>query len=61
MFKPNTDPIIRGVNEHVSYFRDLKCYCLFWQGDELCLEASNDEEAIAAGAKLMAELEAEEA
>jgi hypothetical protein len=61
MSKPKTDPIIRELNERVSYWRDLKQYFFCWCGDEILLEATNDEEAIAAGVKLLEELEAEEA
>lgn len=54
--RPNTDPIIRELNERVSYWRDLKQYFFCWQGDEILLEATTDEEAIAAGEKLLLEL-----
>lgn len=54
--RPNTDPIIRELNERVSYWRDLKQYFFYWQGDEILLEATTDSEAIAAGDKLLIEL-----
>lgn len=54
--RPNTDPIIRELNERVSYWRDLKQYFFYYQGDEILLEATTDSEAIAAGDKLLIEL-----
>lgn len=50
------EPVIRQVNDHVSYWRDTGHYFFYYQGDEILLEASTDEEAIAAGDKLLLEL-----
>ena len=47
---------MRMINDRVSQWSCGR-YFLFWQGDELCLEAGNDKEAIAAGEKLLKELE----
>jgi hypothetical protein len=44
------------INEYISQWSCGR-YFLYWQGDELLLEATNDQEAIKAGEALLAELE----
>jgi hypothetical protein len=50
-------PIFRDLGNNVTYHANLGQYFLDWCGDELLLQATNDEEAIAEGAALLAELE----
>jgi hypothetical protein len=47
---------IRELNRTVCQFPN-GVYTLFYQGDEIVLEATNDEEAMIAGEKLLKELE----
>jgi hypothetical protein len=49
---------MRQVNEYVSQWSCGR-YFFFWCGDELLLQATNDADAIAEGAALLAELESE--
>ena len=47
---------MRMIDEYVSQWSCGR-YFFYWQGDELLLEATTDEEAIAAGKVLLKELE----
>ena len=49
--------MVRQINDTVSYWTELKRYCVFYAGDELILRATNDEEAIREGASTIAEME----
>lgn len=49
---------MRAVNDYVSQMSN-GTYSVFWCGDELALNATNDADAIAEGAALLAELESE--
>lgn len=49
---------MRQVNETVSQW-SCDRYFLYYQGDELLLQATNDTDAITEGAALLAELESE--
>ena len=49
--------MMREINETVSYYEKLKCYCVFYEGDDLILRAKTDEEAIAEGASTIAEMD----
>lgn len=49
---------MRIINERVSQFPN-GMYFLFWAGDEILLEATNDDDAIKEGDKLLAELSQE--
>ena len=48
---------MRQINDTVSYWDDLGRYCVFYQGDELILQAKTDEEAIREGASTIAEMD----
>lgn len=50
---------MRQVNERVSQWSCGR-YFLFWAGDELLLNATNDADAIREGNALLTELESEE-
>ena len=47
---------MRMINEYVSQWSCGR-YFFYWQGDEILLDASTDEEAIKAGEALLKELE----
>jgi hypothetical protein len=49
--------MIRALNDTVSYWAELKCYCVFYAGDEIILRAENDADAIKEGAGIIAELD----
>lgn len=46
---------MRQINQHVSQWSCGR-YFFYWQGDEILLDATTDQEAIAAGDKLLIEL-----
>jgi hypothetical protein len=50
--------MIRALNDTVSYWTELKRYCVFYAGDEIILRADNDADAIKEGAGVIAEMEA---
>ena len=49
--------MVREINDTVSYWGELGRYCVFYQGDELILRATTDEEAIKEGESTIAEME----
>ena len=49
--------MIRAINHTVSYWEDLKCYCVFYAGDEIILRAKTDDEAVKEGAGIIAEMD----
>ena len=49
--------MIRAVNETVSHFEDINCYCVFYAGDEIVLRADNDAAAIKEGAGVIKEMD----
>jgi hypothetical protein len=49
--------MVRYISDTVSYWEEVKRYCVFYAGDELILRATTDEEAIAEGATTIAEME----
>ena len=52
--------MIRELTPNVSHWSDLNQYFFYWQGDELLMKATNDEEAYKEGVQLEAELSTEE-
>ncbi len=51
--------IFRTVTERITFDNHLKQYFLFWAGDELLIEATDDAEAIRKGEDLLIELGSE--
>lgn len=49
---------MRQINDTVSQFSNGH-YCVLFEGDEILLNATTDEEAIAEGKKVLAELQAD--
>ena len=53
-----TLPSIREVTERVSQWSSGR-YFFYWQGDEILLKATNDEDAVKEGRRLLFDLESD--